>query len=107
MIYKNYKFNLKFFKHPMEKFMIISWNVWNQRNQILLKKIQHNPFLIIEKATLVFQNLYIVIGDPYMRNERQKVLRMVEKWIHWIPPIIGRFKLNFDGLGIQNRSTSG
>ena len=31
---------------------------------------------------------------------------MVEKWIRWIPPINGRFKLNFDGSRDQNISAS-
>ena len=36
-------------------------------------KIQDNLFLIIEKAILVFQNLQIVIDDPYLHNEGHKV----------------------------------
>ena len=31
----------------------------------------------------------------------------VEKWIRWIPPINGRFKLKFDGSRINNISASG
>ena len=79
----------------------------NHRNRVLFKKIQPNPFLVSEKATLVFQkNLQIVIGDSYLHNKWHKVLSMVEKWIRYIPPINGIFKLNFDGLRIQNRSSS-
>ena len=26
------------------------------------------------------------------------------KWIHWIPPINNKFKLNFDGSRVQNIS---
>ena len=29
---------------------------------------------------------------------------MVEKLIHWIPLINGRYKLNFDGLRVQDRA---
>ena len=32
---------------------------------------------------------------------------MMGKWIHWIPPIYDRFKLNFDGLGINDTSALG
>lgn len=32
---------------------------------------------------------------------------MVENLIRWIPPINGRFKLNFDRLKIKNKSVSG
>ena len=31
---------------------------------------------------------------------------MVEKWICWIPPINEKFKLNFDGSRIENKSVS-
>ena len=55
-------------------------------------KIQHNLFLIIEKATLVFQNLQIVIGDPYLHNEGHKVkmdlLRNLQISLAWL---INRF----------------
>ena len=56
-VYKNYKINCKIFNSPMEKFAIILWNGWIHRNQIVFKKIQPNPFLVIEKATSNFQNL--------------------------------------------------
>ena len=32
---------------------------------------------------------------------------VLKKWIRWIPPIIDRFKLNFDGSRIQNKSVLG
>ena len=56
-VYKNYKINWKICNRPMEKFAIILWNVWIHRNQIVFKKIQPNPFFVIEKATFNFQNL--------------------------------------------------
>ena len=51
-------------------------------------KIQHDLFLIIEKATLVFQNLWIVIDDPYLYNEGHKVkmdlLRNLQISLVWL-----------------------
>ena len=32
---------------------------------------------------------------------------MIEKWIHWIPPIYDRFKLNFDDSRINDTSALG
>ena len=32
---------------------------------------------------------------------------MVEKWIHWIPLITDRFKLNFDGSQVESKCASG
>ena len=32
---------------------------------------------------------------------------MVEKLIQWIPPINGRFKLNFDGSKVESKCASG
>ena len=32
---------------------------------------------------------------------------MMEKWVHWIPSIYDRFKLNFDGLRINDTSALG
>ena len=57
LVYKNYKTHCKFFKHPMEKIGIIPWNIWTHRNHVVFRKSKPNPFLIIEKATLTFQNL--------------------------------------------------
>ena len=45
--------------------------------------------------------------DPYHLNEGYCVARKVEKWIRWISPINGIFKLNFDGSRIQNDSSLG
>ena len=44
------------------------------------------------------------MSDTYLSNEGHFVPRKVEKWI---PPIDGRFKLNFDGSRINNISASG
>ena len=107
MIYKNYKTNCKLFNHPMEKIGIIMWNVWNHRNHVVFKKMKLNPFLVIEKATLIFRNLQEYIFYPDLHNEGRNVSRMVEKWIRWIRPINNRFKLNFDGSRVQNISALG
>ena len=63
-----------------------------------------NPFLVIEKATLITQNLQEYNFDPNLHNEGRNVSRTVEKWISLIPPINNRFKLNFDGSRVQNIS---
>ena len=70
----------------------------------MFKKIKPNPFFIIEKATLIFQNLHGILTKSYLHNEGHIVPSMVEKLIRWTPPINGRFKLNFDGSRVQNRS---
>ena len=70
-------------------------------------KIKPNPFLIIDRATLTFQNLHELISNAYPSNEGCNVPRRVENWIRWIPPINGRFKLNFDGSKINNISALG
>lgn len=51
MVYKNYRIDCKIFIN------IIMWNVLLIENQVLCKKIQPNPFFIIKKPTLNFQNL--------------------------------------------------
>ena len=56
-MYKNYKINCKIFIPPMEKVAILLWHIWIYRNEIVVKKIQPNPFLVIKKATLNFQSL--------------------------------------------------
>ena len=91
----------------MEKIGIILWNIWNHRNQVVFKKIQPNPFLVIEKATYIFQNLQDYLMDSYHLNKGNCVTRRVGKWIQWIPPINGRFKLKFDGSRVQNNSVVG
>ena len=45
--------------------------------------------------------------DSYLQTEGHNVSRMVEKWIRWIPLINGRFKLNFNGSRIENKSVLG
>ena len=47
----------------MEKVVIIMWNVWIHRNQVVFRKIQPNPFLIIKKAILNFKNLQEYVID--------------------------------------------
>ena len=74
---------------------------------MVFRKFKPNPFLYIEKATSMFQNLHEIIIDTYLSNESYIVPRKVEKWIRWIPPINERFKLKFDGLRINNISFSG
>lgn len=63
MGYRNYKINCKIFNYPMEKVVIIMWNVWIHRNQVVFRKIQPNPFLIIKKAILNFKNLQEYVID--------------------------------------------
>ena len=45
--------------------------------------------------------------DSYLQNERRNIPWMVKRWIHWISLINGRFKLNFDGSRIENKSALG
>ena len=45
--------------------------------------------------------------DSYLLNEGCCVIRRVEKWVGWIPPINDRFKLNFDGSKVRNNSAIG
>ena len=73
----------------------------------MFRKIKPNPFLIIEKATLIFQSLHGILTESYLHNEGHIVPSMIEKWIRWTPRINGRFKLNFDGSRVQNRSALG
>ena len=39
-------------------------------------------------------------------TEWRNVPQIVEEWIRWISPINGKFKLNFNGLNIENKSIS-
>ena len=39
----------------------------------------------------------------YLPNEWHNVTQMIEKLIHWISQINEKFKLNFDGLRIENK----
>ena len=73
----------------------------------MFKKIQPNPFLIIEKVTSNFQTLQEYAIDSQLQNEGCFVPQVVAKWIRWIPPINGNFKLNLDGSRVENRSASG
>ena len=91
----------------MEKIAIILRNVWIHRNQIVFKKIQPNIFLVIEKATYNFQSLQEYVIDLQLQNEGRFVPWVVKKLIHWIPPISGNFKLNFNGSKEENRSAWG
>ena len=67
----------------------------------------NQPSLIIEKATLIFQNIHGSLSESYFHNKGHIVSCMIEKWIRWIPPINGRYKLNFDDARVQNRSALG
>ena len=99
-MYKNYKIHCKIFNPPMEKVAILLWHIWIYRNEIVVKKIQSNPFLVIKKATLNFQSLQDFV------TEWCNVPWVVEKLIRWIPLINGIFKLNFDGSRIKIKITS-
>ena len=85
MVYKNYKNNCKLFRQPMEKISIILWNVWIHINQVVFKKVQPNPFLIIEKTTLTFQNLQEYLCDPYLHNKGRKTFQRVENGFDEFP----------------------
>ena len=61
----------------------------------------------VEKVASNFQSLQEYVIDPQLQNERRFVPRVVEKLTHWIPPISGNFKLNFDGSRVENRSAWG
>ena len=63
------KYNCKLFNNSMEKINIIIWNIWTYRNQIVFRKVKSNPFPIIEKFTLIFQNLIEYLIDPYLQNK--------------------------------------
>ena len=45
--------------------------------------------------------------DTLYLNEGRNVTRQVEIWICWIPPINDKFKLNFGGSKVQNKSALG
>ena len=64
-------------------------------------------FPIVEKVILIFQNLKEYLFDPYLHNRGQNVYQVVEKWIQWISPINGKFKLNFDGFKVTSKCASG
>ena len=66
-----------------------------------------NPFLVIEKVTLIFQNLQKYLFDPYLHNEGWNVFHLVEEWICWIPPINNRLKLNFDDSRVESKRALG
>ena len=91
----------------MKKIGIIMWNVWTHRNQVVFKKVRPNPFLVIEKVTVIFQNLQEYLFYPYLHNKGRNVFHLVEKWIHWIPLINDRFKLNFDDSRVEIKIASG
>ena len=63
----------------MEKIGIIMWNVWNHINHVVFKEMKPYPFFVIEKATLIFQNIQKYIFDLDIQNEGLNVSRMVEK----------------------------
>ena len=86
IMYKNYKINCKIFNPLMEKVAILLWHIWIYRNEIVVKKIQPNPFLVIKKATLNFQSLQDFV------TEWCNVPWVVEKLIRWIPLINGIFQ---------------
>ena len=90
----------------MEKIAIIMSNIWIYRNQVVFRKNHPNFFLVNEKAMINFQNLQGCLIDSFIQNEGRSVLRVVEKWIRWIPPIDEIFKLNFDELKMGNKSAS-
>ena len=73
---------------------------------MVFRKIKLNPFLVIEKTISTFKNLYEFMSDTYLSNKWHFVPHKVEKWIQWIPPIHGKFKLNFDSSRINNISVS-
>ena len=91
----------------MEKIVVILWNIWTHKNQVVFRKIKPNQFFIIEKAILTFQNLHKLMSNLFPSNKGHDIPRRVEKWIIWIPQINGIFKLNFDGSRINNISASG
>ena len=45
---------------------------------MVFRKINPNPFLIIEKAISMFQNLHEFINDTYLNNEGCNVTSKVE-----------------------------
>ena len=49
------------------------------RNQVVFRKIKPNPFLIIEKATLTFQNLNEFMSGSCFSNEGCNIPRRIEK----------------------------
>ena len=45
--------------------------------------------------------------NSYLQNDGHNVVGIVEKQIHWIPPINEIFKFNFDGSKVENKTTLG
>ena len=62
----------------MEKIGIIMWNVWNHRNHVIFEEMHPNPFFVIEKATLIFQNLQEYIFDLDLQNEGSNFSRWLK-----------------------------
>ena len=90
----------------MEKISIILWNISTHRNHVVFRKSKPNPFLIIKKSTLTFQNLNEFMNESCFDSDGCNIPRRVEKWKRCIPPINERFKLNFDGSRINGISSS-
>ena len=99
--------NCKLFNNPIKMMGIIMWNIWDHRNQVIFKNIQLNPFLVIEKDIVIFQNLQYHSIDPHHLSEGYKSSQIVKKLIRWIPPIYDRFKLNFDDPRIKDTNALG
>ena len=65
----------------MRNIDIITWNVMMHKKQVVFKKVQSNPFLVIKNVTLIFQNLKEYLFDPYLQNKDRNVFEVIEKWI--------------------------
>ena len=67
----------------MEKIGIILCNIWTHGNHVVFRKRKPNIFLIIEKATLTFQNLNEFMNESCFDNEGcvkpEKILIFREK----------------------------
>lgn len=88
--------------------MSLAFGIFGHKEiKLCLESLIPIPFLIIEKAIITFQNIHEFMHGSYFTSKGCNAPRRVEKWIQWIPPIKGRFKLNFVGLRINNISASG
>ena len=44
----------------MEKIVIILLSIWTHRNQVVFRKIKHNPFLIIKVKNIVSTDILVL-----------------------------------------------
>lgn len=76
-----------------QEFTSFLWFIWKARNTLVFEQKQLPVYVILAQANAYCLDSRMAFHSLSIPHDRKP-----QRWVSWIPPLLGHFKLNTDGL---------